>query len=122
LDSLSALVTSMGLHGRVDLLCRYAGAWTAPHPGMPAGQVPYHVVLAGEGVLEVGRERRPLLTGDLVLFPHGSAHTMRHADGATVAFAEVRRPLGRLVELASDAPNSEFDMLCGTFELGRHRA
>jgi AraC family transcriptional activator of mtrCDE len=122
LDSLSALVTSMGLHGRVDLLCRYAGAWTAPHPGMPTGQVPYHVVLAGEGVLEVGRERRPLLTGDLVLFPHGSAHTMRHADGATVAFAEVRRPLGRLVELASDAPNSEFDMLCGTFELGRHRA
>lgn len=122
MDSLSTLVASMGLHGRVDLLCRYAGAWSAPHPGTPPGQVPYHVVLTGEAVLEVGRERRPFVAGDLVLFPHGSAHTMRHADGATMTFAEVSRPLGRLVELASDAPHSDFEMLCGTFELGRHRA
>lgn len=122
MDSLSALVTSMGLQGRVDLLCRFAGAWSAPHPGTPPGQVPYHVVLAGEGVLEVGRQRQSMEAGDLVLFPHGSAHTMRHADGATLALAEVRRPLGRLVELASDAPHSDFDMLCGTFELSRHRA
>jgi AraC family transcriptional activator of mtrCDE len=122
MDSLSALVTSMGLHGRVDLLCRFAGAWSAPNPGTPPGPVPYHVALAGEGVLEVGRERRPFLAGDLVLFPRGSAHNVRHADGATRTFAEVRRPLGRLVEVASDAPHSDFDMLCGTFELGRHRA
>jgi AraC family transcriptional activator of mtrCDE len=122
MDSLSTLVSSMGLHGRVDLLCRFAGAWSVPHPETPPGQVPYHVVLAGEAVLEVGRQRRPFVAGDLVLFPRGSAHTMRHADGATLAFAEVRRPLGRLVELASDAPRSEFDMLCGTFELGRHHA
>ncbi len=120
MDSLSALVTSMGLHGRVDLLCRFAGAWSAPHPGTPPGQVPYHVALAGEGVLEVGRERRPFVAGDLVLFPRGSAHTMRHADGATLTFAEARRPRGRLVELASEATHSDFDVLCGTFELGRH--
>ncbi|WP_017462103.1 AraC family transcriptional regulator [Dyella ginsengisoli] len=122
MDSLSALVTSMGLHGRVDLLCRFAGQWSVPQPAAPPGQLPYHVVLAGEGVLEVGRERRPFVAGDLVLFPRGSAHTMRHADGATAAFNEVRRPLGRIVEVASDAPRSEFDVLCGTFELGQHHA
>ena len=122
MDSLSALVSSMGLRGRVDLLCRFAGAWSVPSDQAPPGQVPYHVVLAGEGVLEVGRERRPFVAGDLVLFPRGAAHTMRHADGATLTFAEVRRPLGRLVEVASDAPHSDFDVLCGTFELGQHHA
>ncbi|HEU4669329.1 MAG TPA: AraC family transcriptional regulator [Dyella sp.] len=122
MDSLSALVASMGLRGRVDLLCRFAGQWSVPQPAAPPGQLPYHVVLAGEGVLEVGRERRPFVAGDLVLFPHGAAHIMRHADGATVAFAELRRPLGHVVEVASDAPHSDFDVLCGTFELGQHHA
>ncbi|SEJ51713.1 cupin domain-containing protein [Frateuria terrea] len=122
MDSLSTLVTSMGLRGRLDLLCRFAGAWSVPQPEAPPGQVPYHVVLAGAGVLEVGRERRPFVAGDLVLFPRGAAHTMRHADGATLTFAEVRRPLGRLVEVASEAPRSDFDVLCGTFELGQHHA
>lgn len=122
MDSLSALVASMGLRGRLDLLCRFAGAWSVPHAEAPPGQVPYHVVLAGAGVLEVGRERRPFVAGDLVLFPRGAAHTMRHADGATLTFAEVRRPLGRLVEVASEAPRSDFDVLCGTFELGQHHA
>lgn len=122
MDSLSALVVSLGLRGRVDLLCRFAGAWSVPHPETPPGRVPYHVVLAGEGVLEVGRERRPFVAGDLVLFPRGTAHTMRHADGAMLTFAEARRPLGRLVEVASEAPRSDFDVLCGTFELGQHHA
>lgn len=122
MDSLSALVASMGLRGRLDLLCRFAGQWSVPQPASPAGQVPYHVVLAGEGVLEVGRERRAFVAGDLVLFPRGAAHTMRHADGATLTYAEVRRPLGRVVEVASDAPHSDFDVLCGTFELGQHHA
>lgn len=122
MDSLSALVTSMGLRGRVDLLCRFAGQWSAPQPAAPPGQVPYHVVLAGEGVLEVGRTRRPFVAGDLVLFPRGAAHTMRHADGATLAYAQVQRPLGRIVEMASEAPHSEFDVLCGTFELAQHHA
>jgi AraC family transcriptional activator of mtrCDE len=122
MDSLSALVASMGLRGRVDLLCRFAGQWEVPQAASPPGQVPYHVVLAGEGVLEVGRERRAFVAGDLVLFPRGAAHTMRHADGATLAYAEVRRPLGRIVEVASDAPHSDFDVLCGTFELGQHHA
>ncbi|MGN6741156.1 cupin domain-containing protein [Dyella sp.] len=122
MDSLSALVASMGLRGRVDLLCRFAGAWSVPAEQAPPGRVPYHVVLAGEGVLEVGRERRPFVAGDLVLFPRGASHTMRHADGATLAFAELRRPLGRLVEVVSDAPHSEFDVLCGSFELGQHHA
>jgi len=122
LDSLSALMASMGLRGRVDLLCRFAGAWSVPQPQAPPGQVPYHVVLAGAAVLEVGRVRHPFVAGDLVLFPRGAAHTMRHADGATLTFAEVRRPLGRLVEVASEAPRSDFDVLCGTFELGQHHA
>jgi AraC family transcriptional activator of mtrCDE len=111
LDSLSALMASMGLRGRVDLLCRFAGAWSVPQPQTPPGQVPYHVVLAGAAVLEVGRVRRPFVAGDLVLFPRGAAHTMRHADGAALTFAEVRRPLGRLVEVASEAPHSDFEVL-----------
>ncbi|HEX8777098.1 MAG TPA: AraC family transcriptional regulator [Rhodanobacter sp.] len=122
MDSLSALVASMGLRGRLDLLCRFAGTWSVPQPQAPPGQVPYHVVLAGAGLLEVGRARRPFVAGDLVLFPRGAAHTMRHADGATLTFAEVRRPLGRVIEVASEAPHSDFDVLCGTFELGQHHA
>ncbi|HET6433415.1 AraC family transcriptional regulator [Dyella sp.] len=122
MDSLSALVASMGLRGRVDLLCRFAGQWSVPQRATAPGQVPYHVVLAGEGVLEVGHERRTFVAGDLVLLPRGSAHTMRHADGASATYPEQRRALGRVIEITSAAPHSDFDVLCGTFEMGQHHA
>ena len=122
MDSLSTLVASMGLRGRVDLLCRFAGQWSAEHEALPLGHVPYHVVLAGSGVLEVGRSRRPMAAGDLVMFPHGAAHTMRHVDGAIVIYPQTRWPLGQVTAVTSEAPASEFDVLCGTFELGHRHA
>lgn len=120
MDSLSALMDAIGLRGRVDLLCHFAGQWSAEHPQQAAGQVPYHVVLEGRGVLEVGHARRSLEAGDLVMFPHGTAHILRHADGATLVYPKTEHPLGLLTEVASAAP-SEFDVLCGTFELAHHR-
>ncbi len=43
---------------------------------MRSGVVPWHVVLRGEGRLNVGGQTHHLRAGDVVLLPHGSPHLM----------------------------------------------
>lgn len=123
MDSLSTLVKSMGLQGSVDLLCRFAGSWVLEHEAHTDGQVPWHMILGGHGVLEVGHSRTQLESGDLVLFPRGAAHILRNAsDSAPVAYAETRSPHGLVTQVDRTGGESDFDVLCGMFELGQQRS
>ena len=116
-DVLSPWLELMPVTGRIDTRCHFGAPWRLA-PG-PAGQleVPFHVLLQGEAILEVpGAPPVTLQAGDVVLLPHGDAHTMHDGSG--------RRPRGS-VERASSVVNvlenrsrgSPTDILCGRFML-----
>ncbi|QEE24234.1 AraC family transcriptional regulator [Rhodanobacter glycinis] len=120
MDSLAALVTSMRLRGSVDLLCRFAGMWSVDEEARESGTVRYHMVLEGRAHLESGRTHIDLAGGDLVLFPHGAAHTLRSSEGRTaVAYPVTRQAQGELTRVDSLTEQHDYDMLCGSFELGQ---
>lgn len=121
MDSLSQLLSTVEPAGTVDLLCRYGGRWRADHPQAPAGHVPYHVILQGEGVARVGRDELTLRAGDILLLPHGASHLLRGIDDTAPAAplpADIRHN-GVLTELTQDGPGPRLEMLCGVFTLGR---
>ncbi|NMU90488.1 AraC family transcriptional regulator, partial [Achromobacter ruhlandii] len=121
MDSLSQLLSAVEPAGTVDLLCRYGGRWRADHPRAPAGHVPYHVILQGEGVARVGRDELALRTGDILLLPHGASHLLRGIDerAPTAAAPPDIRHNGVLTELTQEGAGPGLEMLCGVFTLGR---
>jgi len=59
------------------------------------GEIPHHVILGGSAVLEnpEGGPTRKLVTGDILLFPHGSAHAVHDESDAPPAPAGQRPTL-----------------------------
>jgi AraC family transcriptional activator of mtrCDE len=118
MDSLGTLVSSLRLHGRVDLLCRFAGMWSVNEPERAPGSLRYHAILSGHALLDTGQARIELGAGDLVLFPHGAAHTLhslRPTD--STSYPVTRHSSGPVTHLDSEAAQHDYDMLCGSFEL-----
>jgi AraC family transcriptional activator of mtrCDE len=137
MDSLSELVRLLAPSGTVDLHCRVAGAWSAHHEQAPPGHVPYHVILDGQADLAVGEQRLQVKSGDVLLFPHGAAHTLSaqsmqsrqspkageagQADGRRRS-AESRHFNGVVTEVSVPGALAPLDILCGTFVLGSSAA
>ncbi|NUA27751.1 AraC family transcriptional regulator [Cupriavidus basilensis] len=129
MDSLTELVRMLSPAGTVDLHCHFAGNWRVDNAAAPAGQLPYHIILKGQARALVAQEAISLDAGDVLLFPHGSAHTLRSlpdgADGAEGAAgphpampAQTTRFNGLLTEVTMPGDAHPLDMLCGTFVLG----
>lgn len=134
MDSLSELVRLLAPSGTVDLHCRVAGAWSAHHEQAPPGHVPYHVILDGQADLAVGEQRLQVKAGDVLLFPHGAAHTLSaqsmqsrqspqagQPDGRR-RFTESRHFNGVVTEVSVPGALAPLDILCGTFVLGSSAA
>lgn len=117
MDALSRVLELADIKGVPDLRCLLAGRFEIDHEPAPAGEAPYHLVLAGEARLQLpAGEEVVLHEGDLLLLPRGSAHVMRHLDG--------KSGRARSIALESDGPlpvrrntdgPAELDLLCGRF-------
>jgi len=118
MDSLSELVRLLAPSGTVDLHCRVAGAWSAYNAQAAAGHVPYHVILDGSAEILVGKEVLRVSAGDILLFPHGAAHTIVGFKGSTRRAAESRHFNGMVTEVTVAGAGAPLDILCGTFVLG----
>jgi len=123
MDSLTELVRMLAPAGTVDLHCHFAGIWRVENAAAPPGHLPYHIILGGQAHAQVGGEALQLDAGDVLLFPHGNAHTLRSlragagADAAATAAPQARFN-GLLTELSIPGDDTRLDMLCGTFVLG----
>ena len=118
LDWLSRLLEMMPVHGHLDLHCLYGAPWRIAQDRSAPGEIAYHIVVSGSAVLEdpSGGPPRHLKAGDILLFPHGAAHTLHDGSGESPVPARERQTLNLTIsENAASADRA--DLLCGRFVL-----
>ena len=121
-DWLSRLLEMVPVNGVLDYRCFLGAPWRIDFPPSKPGEIAYHVILGGSAVLEDpdGGPKRKLIAGDIMLFPHGSAHALHDESHAEPAPARQRRTLN-VVFHENDGTGDRLDMMCGHFVLsGAH--
>jgi AraC family transcriptional regulator, activator of mtrCDE len=118
MDWLSRLLDMMPVLGHVDVRCLYGAPWRIDFAKAEPGEMPYHAVLGGSAVLDDGAGGPPLRlgAGDILLLPHGSAHTLHDGGGARPALARQRANLNLTIS-ENAGTGDRLDMLCGRFIL-----
>jgi len=118
MDLLSRFLSLTPVNGRIDERCHFGSPWVVEVGTAGVHEIPYHVLLAGEAVLEDGNgPPRRLTAGDVILFPTGTSHRIHDGSGAPPAPAVKRRNITlTVVENGSSGPVA--DLLCGRFLVG----
>ncbi len=118
MDWLSRLLEMMPVSGRVDYRCFFGAPWRVAYDSAEAGEIPYHIVLAGSAILDdpVAGAPRRLVAGDILLFPHGDAHMLHDGSGAEPAHSRKRATLALTID-ENDGTGERLDLLCGRFVL-----
>jgi len=117
MDLLSRLLALMPVAGRLDVRCHFGAPWRLDNPGAGAREIPYHVLLRGEAVLEDPHGAPLRMTaGDIVLFPGGTPHVLHDGSGATPAAPSTRQVDG-LTIATNEGLGEGVDLLCGRFVL-----
>ncbi len=117
-DWLSQLFALMPVSGTLDIRCSFGAPWALPHNAVAKGEIPYHIVLKGEAVLDdwAGSGNTRLTAGDILLLPGGGEHYLH--DGSGHRAKPVVRRYGTNVVINENSGTGEpFDMLCGSFFL-----
>jgi AraC-like DNA-binding protein len=116
-DLLSDVLVSLRIRGRVFCRSEFSAPWSIAFPKGPFAH--FHVVQRGRCRLFVGREERLLQSGEIVVLPHGSGHTIGDRPGLR------SRPLSALTPAGGWGPHavirhggggSVAQLLCGAFE------
>jgi AraC family transcriptional activator of mtrCDE len=117
-DWLSRLLEMIPVKGTLDYRCFLGAPWRIDFPASEFGEIPYHVILGGSAVLEdpEGSPTRKLIAGDILLFPHGSAHALHDGSDAAPAPARQRSTLTAVFH-ENDGIGDRLDMMCGRFIL-----
>lgn len=118
LDWLSRLLELVPVRGYLDLRCLYGAPWRIAQDAAKPGEIAYHIVVAGSAVLEDagGGPPQRLTPGDILLLPHGAAHTLHDDSGESPAPAH-ERPALNLVISENSGGGERLDLLCGRFVL-----
>jgi AraC family transcriptional regulator, activator of mtrCDE len=129
MDLLSRLLALMPVAGRLDVRCHFGAPWRIDEPTAQAREIPYHVLLRGEAVIEDEHgEPLRMTAGDIVLFPAGTPHVLHDGSGGAALAASARQVNGLTVvtneganegkdEGTSKDKSASADILCGRFLL-----
>jgi AraC family transcriptional activator of mtrCDE len=117
-DWLSRLLEMIPVRGVLDYRCLVGAPWRIDFPASERGEIPYHVLLRGAAMLDdpEGGQRRELIAGDILLFPHGSAHVLSDGSDAAPMAARQRSTLSATFH-ENDGTGDRLDMMCGRFIL-----
>ena len=119
-DWLSRLLEMITVSGQLEVRCAYGAPWRVAWAQARAHEIPYHIVLKGRAIIEDPKTgtSTELVSGDIVLLPHGSAHVLHDGSGQEPGHAYKREgPAGWMVH-QNDGPGERLDMLCGRFFIG----
>jgi AraC family transcriptional activator of mtrCDE len=118
MDTLSQLLTLYPAQAALDMRCEFGAPWVLDHPGAVPAIVPYHLIVAGSCLLDVGtRKNIELACGDVILFPGGAPHRLHTPRGAgKPSAARPAQADSALILLVNDGAGARTDILCGQFE------
>jgi AraC family transcriptional activator of mtrCDE len=121
IDWLSHLLKMITITGQLEVRCVYGAPWRVAWAQSAANEIPYHIVLKGRAIMEDpgAKTARELVSGDIVLLPHGAEHVLHDGSGhAPAPTINNRGSAGWL--LSENASEGEhLDMLCGRFFIGQ---
>lgn len=113
-DAISTLIRMARLEGAVDVRCLLAGRHVMDNPAAAPGRVPFHLLLEGSCVAEVGGHSVELHAGDVLVLPRAESHRIHvTAGGASALPAELRE--GRVLDTLSSEGPPAVDLFCGHY-------
>ncbi|MDR7008839.1 AraC family transcriptional regulator [Paraburkholderia strydomiana] len=121
MELLDRMLSLIPVAGRLDVRCHFGSPWRIDRPEANEWEVPYHVLLRGEAVVEsrTGGKSEPALrmkAGDILLIPSGSAHWLHDGSGNPPRAAREQHKDG--LTIATNGGASQIaDVLCGRFVL-----
>lgn len=114
MDWLSQLLDIMPVSGRLEVRCLYGAPWRVNYDQSAAGEMPFHVIVAGSAILEDGTARHRLHAGDIVMLSYGSAHSLHDGSGQH-PLATLKRDASNIIVSENRGKGERLDMLCGRF-------
>lgn len=118
MDNLSSLLAVLAPQCVVNLHCRFNGRWAADHQQLPAGIVPWHVIMRGEARLHIAGKTLNVRAGDILLLPQGSPHILESlVDWGQVVPAQGHHN-GILTQVRTEGSGPSVEVLCGELYFG----
>ncbi|MBZ9966406.1 AraC family transcriptional regulator [Mesorhizobium sp. BR1-1-2] len=116
-DWLSHLLQIITVTGQLEVRCAYGAPWRVAWSKAAANEIPYHVIVKGRAILEDPdtTAARELVSGDIVLLPHGAAHVLHDGSGQTPIPTQQRRGAAGWMLSENDGRGEQLDLLCGRF-------
>ncbi|MDN5004099.1 cupin domain-containing protein [Bradyrhizobium sp. GCM10027634] len=117
IDWLSQLLQLITITGQLEVRCAYGAPWRLTWGRAAANEIPYHVIVKGRAILENPETRtaRELVSGDIVLLPHGAAHVLHDGSGQTpIRTHESVGSAGWMLS-ENDGQGEQLDLMCGRF-------
>lgn len=116
-DWLSHLLQIITVTGQLEARCAYGAPWRVTWDRAAANEIPYHVIVKGRAIFENPEMKtaRELVSGDILLLPHGAAHVLH--DGSGQAPIRTHESVGSAGWMLSenDSQGEQLDLLCGRF-------
>jgi AraC family transcriptional activator of mtrCDE len=99
----------------LQAVCRFASQWDVPHDAEPAGWAQFHIVTAGNCLLErSGGHPLRLEAGDVLLLPHGDAHVVRSSARMCGPKSPIRIEHGNAIETKTNTEGkAATELICG---------
>lgn len=113
MDAVSTLIRMARVEGAVDVRCLLAGRHVLDQPPGGAGEVPFHLLLAGRCTVDVGDRSIDLVAGDVLVLPRAERHRVRVAAAGPPAPSE--RQVGGSVETLRSEGEPAIDLICGHY-------
>ncbi|MFC5697981.1 cupin domain-containing protein [Pseudomonas sp. GCM10022186] len=120
IDWLSNLLQMITIKGQLEVRCAYGAPWRVVWAQAAAHEIPYHIVLKGRAVLEDPERETAmeLVSGDIVLLPHGAAHVLHDGSGHAPGLTYNRQGSAGWMLSENDGQGEHLDLLCGRFFIG----
>ena len=118
MDLLSRVLSLIPVSGRLDVRCHFGAPWAISQGHAAAREIPYHVLLSGDAVLDHGAGVSvKLVAGDIIVFPAGGPHRIHDGSGDVASPPAERRNVS-LTIAENEGSGARADILCGRFLVG----
>jgi AraC family transcriptional activator of mtrCDE len=116
-DWLSHLLQIVTVTGKLEVRCAYGAPWRLTWGRAAANEIPYHVIVKGRAIFEDPETKtaRELVSGDIVLLPHGAEHVLHDGSGQNPIRTRQHRGSAGWMLSENDSQDDQLDLLCGRF-------